>query len=142
MSKQTRTGDDMITLMYNELKRYAKGKNVNPAAVKAKELFIQEWQEIVTNYENEREMLQKDIERMIKNLVKMKNQIIKLEAICFIHGIDDLPMWMAKDVGALVDDVRFNQKFNITQIPDRLLDNEAWRQFYQEEMNKVITEKN
>jgi hypothetical protein len=135
---ETLTADKMLVQMHNDLKRYAQGKNANPKIVQMKEQFIDRWQKIVSDYESQCEMLQDDCERSIRQLTKLKNTIIKLEAICFIHGINDLPAWMAKDIGALVDDVRFNQKFDITQIPDRLLENEAWREFHKKHSSQTI----
>lgn len=134
--------DMLITKMHNDLKGYAEKKNANLAVVKAREFFIDQWQTVVMQYEQETEMHCQDIQRLLKEVITLKNQILKLEAICLIHGIDDLPFWMAKSFDVLADDVRINQKFDLMQFPSRLLDNEAWQQFYQEQMNKIITEKN
>lgn len=136
-----RSSDEIIVGMYNDLKRYAQSGKANPQAVMAKEMFISEVKEAFEEKEAWIAHLEADIEKLIKVNFGLKNKIEKLEAVCFIHGIDDLPRWMAKNLNSLVDDVRINEKFNLTQIPDTLLENPAWREFYQQQMDKIIEEK-
>jgi len=129
-----RTSEEIIVGMYNDLKKYSQQKTANPAAVKLKEQFIDEIKEAFEQKDTWIEQLENDAEKFIREMTSLKNKIVKLEAICLIHGITDLPVWMGKDIGALVDDVRFNQRFDLMQIPDRLLEHPAWRKFYDEQM--------
>ncbi|NCD40950.1 MAG: hypothetical protein EOL88_02545 [Bacteroidia bacterium] len=133
-----RTPDEIITGMYNDLKRYAHSPNASPKTVATKEYFIDEIKEAFTKQEAWIEQLEADIDRLMLELSRAKQTIMKLEAVCFIHGIDNLPVYMAKNLGALVDDVRFNEKFNLTQIPDRLLENKEWRAFFDEQSKKLL----
>jgi hypothetical protein len=134
------TADKLLVKMANDLKRYAQSNSARPDVVKAKEAFMLSWSQVVGQYEQQIEMLENDAEKMMGQLIRMKNFILKLEAICFIHGIDDLPMWMAKNFDALVDDVRIGQSLNMVQFPSRLLENAEWRKVYDEKMNELTND--
>ncbi len=135
-----RTSEQIIVGMFNDLKMYSKSAKANPKVVKAKEFFINEVKYAFEEKDKWIEQLEDNNEKLLKVNFSLKNNILKLEAIALLHGINDLPRWMAKDFNLLVEELKTNEKFSMVQIPDRLLDNQTWRDFYNSQMKKIINE--
>lgn len=56
----------------------------------------------------------------IKQFEKFKHTIQAFEAVCFIHGINDFPIWMNKGINCLVHEVIQQHKENVIILPSSL----------------------
>lgn len=129
--------EDLLTIVNTfdrQIFRYRQNPRIDPIALNLMQTIAKRLQDAAEAIVDVNDQYYQSFQINSKQIQLMRDTITRLEAICLIHGIDDLAAWMAKDTGALVDDVRFNQKFNLTQIPIRLIENRVWRKFYDEQM--------
>lgn len=79
-------------------------------------------------YQRQTEVIITDLEweliecanRTVKELDRLKNLQISLEAICIIHGIMDFPMWISQGKNYLVHQAIQDSKEGVTTLPSLL----------------------
>ncbi|MCB0395859.1 MAG: hypothetical protein KDD36_04370 [Flavobacteriales bacterium] len=56
----------------------------------------------------------------LKQITRLRDEKVCLEAVCFIHGVMDLPAWMVKGKRYLISETIKNNRQHTIQLPSRL----------------------
>ncbi|MFA5299161.1 MAG: hypothetical protein WC389_13215 [Lutibacter sp.] len=85
---------------------------------------LNEWNRIIKDletYHNKTEAYilfkDKDIREHKKEIDRLETKVVMLEAICLIHGIHNVNLYLAKGKGYLIDEAEHIYSNGITQLP-------------------------